>query len=177
MSIDVLSERDTMITLYPKDFLHILITAVCFSGFAMIHRTLFPLEYSSVLQFEEDEQRTLHSTVIRILYIMAGTLLFSHIFLFSHLQIVCGVFIASFLNVWPAIVQHHLLKPGKSKAHWMLLFRYLLFVAISVIVSMITADRLIPLLRGRKTSIFLIIRESVFYSGSLQCFCLSLQNK
>lgn len=149
-----------MVTLYSKDFLHILITAVCFSFFSMIHRTLFPLEYSSVLQFEEDEQRTLHSTVIRILYIMAGTLLFSHIFLFSHLQIVCGVFIASFLNVWPAIVQHHLLKPVKSTAHWMLLFRYLLFVAVSVIISTITADRLIPLLKGEE-SIYLLDNQGI----------------
>lgn len=149
-----------MITLYSKDFLHILITAICFSGFAMIHRTLFPSEYSSVLQFEENEQRTLHSTVIRILYIMTGTLLFSRIFLFSNLQIVCGVFIASFLNVWPAIVQHHLLKLIQSKAHWMLLFRYLLFVIISVIISAITVDRLIPLLKG-KESIYILDNQGI----------------
>lgn len=143
-----------MIIITLRDACYIFIVSICFSWFAMIHRTVLPSKYSSVLQMEEDEKKTLQSTVIRILYLMLGTMFFHELLGFSKMQIACGIFLTSFLNVWPAIVQHRLLKLFKDKMKWMLLLRYVLFVLISVLISILTIDKIFPLLRGEESIYF-----------------------
>lgn len=143
-----------MIIITLRDACYIFIVSICFSWFAMIHRTVLPSKYSSVLQMEEDEKKTLQSTVIRILYLMLGTMFFHELLGFSKMQLACGIFLTSFLNVWPAIVQHRLLKLFKDKMKWMLLLRYVLFVLISVLISILTIDKIFPLLRGEESIYF-----------------------
>lgn len=142
-----------MVLIYLRDLIPILISWVMFSMLAMAHRVLLPAKYSTFLQFkeEEDVNKTIQSTSIRIIYLIVGTCFLNLIFGFTEKQIGIGVFIACFLNIWPAIIQNQLLKLRKNRTEWLILFGYLLFVGTSIFVEIITIRLFIPLLEGDTT--------------------------
>ena len=71
-----------MTLIYLNDIIPILISYMIFSLLAMAHRVLLPNKYSAFLQFKEDEDvsRTIQSTSIRIIYLIAGTCFLNLIF-------------------------------------------------------------------------------------------------
>lgn len=101
-----------MVLIYFYDIIPILIACIAFSLLAMAHKVFVPSKYSSFLQFKEDEDvnKTIKSTVIRIIYLIIGTYILNKKMGLSGKQIGIGIFIACFLNVWPAIIQNQLLK-------------------------------------------------------------------
>ncbi len=145
-----------MTFIYVQDILPIIITAIIFSLLATLHRVLLPNQYSSFIQFkgEEDEKRSVQSTGIRILYLMGGSL-FLHVIGFSTRQILLGIFVACFLNVWPAIIEYHLLKLNKPKIEWLLLLGYVCFIGFSMLVGYVTLNLLLPSFTGEDEAIWL----------------------
>ena len=139
-----------MVFLYVNDLIPIFIASILFSSLAMVHRILIPTKYSSFLQFkqEENEMKTAQSTVIRIIYLIFGTLFLYKIGNFTEMQIAMGIFISCFLNIWPAVIEYHLLKIIKSKTEWLLLLGYLFFIIFSVFVEFVTIRLLLPILLG-----------------------------
>lgn len=150
-----------MVFLYVKDLIPIFVSFIFFSFLALSHRVILPNKYSSFLQFEinEDEKKTAQSTAIRILYLIIGTILLNHAGLASK-QIAIGIFLSCFLNIWPAIIQHRLLRIDKSCKEWYLLIGYLLFIIFSILVEQITINILIPVLCGNK-ELFLFDNQTV----------------
>lgn len=95
-----------MVLIYFYDIIPILIACIAFSLLAMVHKVFVPSKYSSFLQFKEDEDvnKTIKSIVIRIIYLIIGTYILNKKMGLSGKQIGIGIFIACFLNVWPAII-------------------------------------------------------------------------
>ena len=157
-----------MTLIYINDIVPIIVTAVVFSVMAVAHRILIPSKYSAFLQFkeEEDSKKTAQSTTIRILYLIIGTFLLSEIFSFSDKQISIGLFISNFLNVWPAIVQHQLLKLRNARTEWLLLLGYICFVLFSGLVEKITFYMLIPILKGEQ-QIYWLENQAISIIASL----------
>ena len=52
------------------------------------------------------------------------------------------------MNTWPAITQNHLLKIKKSGIEWIILLGYSAFIAVSVLITIITIRIFIPLIKG-----------------------------
>lgn len=141
-----------MVFLYFDDLIPVFVTCICFSGLSTAHRILVPTKYSSFLQFKqnEDEQKTAQSTLIRILYLIAGTIVLAEILDFTETQIVIGIFISCFINIWPAIIENHLLKVTNSKEEWLLLLGYICFVFFSIGVGILTLRLFLPILYGNE---------------------------
>lgn len=141
-----------MVFLYCSDLFPVFVASVLFSGLAMVHRILIPAKYSSFLQFKEEENeiKTAQSTSIRIIYLILGTIFLYKIGNFTEIQIATGIFISCFLNVWPAIIENHLLKVLKTKTEWLLLLGYASFIIFSVLVEVITIKLLLPILLGNR---------------------------
>ena len=141
-----------MVFLYFDDLIPVFVTCICFSGLSTAHRILVPTKYSSFLQFKqnEDEQKTAQSTLIRILYLIAGTIVLAEILDFTETQIAIGIFISCFINIWPAIVENHLLKVTNSKEEWLLLLGYICFVFFSIGVGILTLRLFLPILYGNE---------------------------
>jgi hypothetical protein len=95
--------------IYVSDVVPILTSGLIFSMLAMAHRVFLPNKYSAFLQFkeEEDVNKTVQSTIIRIIYLIVGTCVLNILFGFGEKQICIGIIGACFLNVWPAIIQHY----------------------------------------------------------------------
>ena len=142
-----------MVLIYLNDVFPIVVSCVVFSLLAVTHRILLPGKYSAFLQYKEEESvsKTIQSTSIRIIYLIIGTACLKLIFGFSEKQIAIGIFIACFLNVWPAIVQNQLLKFRKNRTEWLILMGYFLFIGTSIFIEMITIRLIIPLLKGDTT--------------------------
>lgn len=142
-----------MVLIYFYDIIPILIACIAFSLLAMAHKVFVPSKYSSFLQFKEDEDvnKTIKSTVIRIIYLIIGTYILNKKMGLSGKQIGIGIFIACFLNVWPAIIQNQLLKVRKNKTEWLILMGYIAFIIISILVEIMTIKLFIPILEGNKT--------------------------
>jgi hypothetical protein len=121
-----------MTLVYLTDLIPILISLFMFSLLAMGHRVLLPAKYSAFLQFkeEEDVNKTVQSTSIRIIYLIVGTSFLNLILGFNEKQIGIGVFVACFLNIWPAIIQNQLLKLNKNKTEWLVLMGYVVFSTV-----------------------------------------------
>lgn len=139
--------------IYFADLIPILISWIMFSSLAMAHRVLLPNRYSAFLQFKEDEDvnRTIQSASIRMLYLIIGTCFLNMFIGFNEKQIGMGIFIACFLNVWPAIIQNQLLKLRKNKTEWLILAGYTVFILTSVCVEILTVRIFIPVLKGDKS--------------------------
>ena len=129
---------------------------------AASHRILLPNQYGSFLQFKEEEntKKTVQSRSIRILYLIIGTLFLHLVLSFTKKQIIIGVFIVCFLNVWPAIIQNQLLKIRKNKTAWLLLIGYILFIIFSILITIITIDIFIPVLLGN-SSIYWLDNQAI----------------
>lgn len=142
-----------MALIYLSDLAPIMISWIVFSMLAVAHRVLLPAKYSAFLQFkeEEDAKKTIRSTSIRIIYLVMGTCFLNLFLEFTEKQIGIGVFMACFLNIWPAIIQNQLLKLRKNRTEWLILIGYLLFVVTSVLVEIMTIRLFIPLLKGDTT--------------------------
>ena len=127
----------------------ILLTALIFSGLAIVHKVLLPGMYSAYLVFktEENAQKTARSTLIRTLYIFVISIVLHCFFGFSTKQICCGIGLACFLNVWPAIIQYKVLKIN-SKQKLIQLLGYVSFIALSVLVVYVTIEICLPILIG-----------------------------
>ena len=142
-----------MTFIYFSDLRPIIVSSIIFSLLAVAHRILIPSKYSSYLQFssqEDDEKRTAQSTAIRILYLIVGTLILYQGANYTEKQIAIGIFISAFLNVWPAILENHLLKIFKTKEEWILLVGYISFVGFSVLIEIITIRLFMPVLFREK---------------------------
>ena len=102
------------------------------------------------LQFvgDEDATRTAQSAAIRILYIGLGATILHLGVGYTEKQICVGIFIVCFLNTWPAITQNHLLKIKKSGIEWIILLGYSAFIAVSVLITIITIRIFIPLIKA-----------------------------
>lgn len=157
-----------MTLIYLKDIIPILISYMMFSLLAMAHRVLLPNKYSAFLQFKEDEDvnRTIQSTSIRIIYLIAGTCFLNLVLGFNEKQIGIGIFIACFLNVWPAIIQNQLLKLRKNRTEYLILLGYLVFIGASVFVGVMTVRLFIPLLQG-DTTVYWLDNQAISILSSL----------
>lgn len=142
-----------MALIYLSDVFPILISSILFSALSVAHRVLVPSEYCAILQYieEADDKKTFQSTVIRVLYVISGTCILNCIAGLTGKQIAIGVFIACFLNLWPAIKMNRLMKLNKSKREWFVLVEYIMFIFCSVLISIITVSTFIPLLKGNIT--------------------------
>lgn len=147
---------------YTYDLIPSFISIIVFSILSTAHRVLLPNKYSSFLQFksEENPQKTAESTAIRIVYLILGTIFLYQIIGFSEKQILIGIFISCFLNIWPAIIQYQLLRIIKSKTEWLLLLGYILFIGFSVFVAITTIRMLLPILIADR-SIFLLGNQGI----------------
>lgn len=139
-----------MFWLSEKDIISIIITTLLFSFLATAHRVLLPNKYSAFLQFksEEDPKKTAESTAVRIIYIIIMTALLYVGFSFRAEVIYIGIFIAAFLNVWPAVIQYRLLRFVKTKSEWILLTGYVVFITASIFTAYLTVKLLLPMLNG-----------------------------
>ena len=157
-----------MVLIYLNDLIPILVSWVLFSVLAMAHRILLPAKYSAFLQFKEEENvnKTIQSTSIRILYLIVGTSFLELVLGYTEKQIGIGIFIACFLNIWPAIIQNQLLKLRKNKTEWLILAGYLLFIATSVFVGIMTIRLFIPLLKG-DTTVYWLDNQAITIISSL----------
>lgn len=157
-----------MVFLYFRDLIPTFVASVLFSALAMAHRILIPTKYSSFLQFkqEENEIKTAQSTVIRIIYLILGTLFLYKIGHFTEIQIATGIFISCFLNIWPVVIEHHLLKIAKTKTEWLLLLGYFSFIIFSILVEFITTRLLLPILSGDE-SIYWLDNQAISLFVSL----------
>ena len=151
-----------MTFIYYKDIFPIIISWFIFFLLAASHRILLPNQYGSFLQFKEEEntKKTVQSSSIRILYLIIGTLFLHLVLSFTKKQIIIGVFIVCFLNVWPAIIQNQLLKIRKNKTAWLLLIGYILFIIFSILITIITIDIFIPVLLGN-SSIYWLDNQAI----------------
>lgn len=145
-----------MIFLYYNDLLPTFVILLTFSLFATFHRILLPNMYSSILIFKYtgDYIKTAKSSGIRILYVLLLTLFFYHYIKYIPLQIYLGIALACFLNVWPAIVQYHLLLFWRSKEKTLLLVSYLSFIVFSVFMAYVTINIISPMLFDNKDYAF-----------------------
>lgn len=157
-----------MVLIYYTDVVPILISGVIFSMLAMAHRVLLPNKYSAFLQFkeEEDVNKTIQSTVIRVMYLIIGTCALNMFLKYSEKQICMGIVAACFLNVWPAIIQHQLLKLRKTQTEWLILVGYIVFIGTSWIVSVVTIRLFIPVLQGDST-IYWLDNQAITFLFSL----------
>lgn len=157
-----------MALIYLKDLVPILISCVMFSFLAMAHRVLLPAKYSAFLQFKEDEDvnKTIQSTTIRIIYLISGTFVLNLFLGFNEKQISMGIFVACFLNVWPAIIQNQLLKLRKNRTEWLILVGYAVFIGTSLFVAIMTIRLFIPVLKG-DTTVYWLDNQAVTLLVSL----------
>lgn len=90
-----------MVLIYLSDLIPILVSWVMFSVLAMAHRISIQAKYSAFLQFkeEEDVNKTIQSTSIRIIYLIIGTSFLKLLLGYTEKQIGIGIFIACFLNI------------------------------------------------------------------------------
>ncbi|WP_298093873.1 hypothetical protein [uncultured Catenibacterium sp.] len=139
-----------MVLIYYSDIIPILFSCVVFSMLAFAHRIFIPGKYSAFLQYKEEEnaRKTIESTSIRMCYMILGTSCLSEFLRFSEKQIIIGIFLACFLNVWPAIIQNQLLKFKKTKSEWLTLLGYILFILFSMLIGMGAIRLFIPLIKG-----------------------------
>ncbi|MGE9950007.1 hypothetical protein [Coprococcus catus] len=167
-----------MVLIYLSDLIPILISWVMFSVLAMAHRILIPAKYSAFLQFKEEENvnKTIQSTSIRIMYLVVGTSFLKLFLGYTEKQIGIGIFIACFLNIWPAIIQNQLLKLRKNRTEWLILCGYLLFIATSIFVEIMTIRLFIPLLKG-DTTVYWLDNQAItmFFSLILLAFPVSVE--
>ena len=167
-----------MVLIYLSDLIPILISWVMFSVLAMAHRILIPAKYSAFLQFKEEENvnKTIQSTSIRIMYLIVGTSFLKLFLGYTEKQIGIGIFIACFLNIWPAIIQNQLLKLRKNRTEWLILCGYLLFIATSIFVEIMTIRLFIPLLKGDATVYWLDNQAiTMFFSLILLAFPVTVE--
>lgn len=167
-----------MVLIYLSDLIPILISWVMFSVLAMAHRILIPAKYSAFLQFKEEENvnKTIQSTSIRIMYLIVGTSFLKLFLGYTEKQIGIGIFIACFLNIWPAIIQNQLLKLRKNRTEWLILCGYLLFIATSIFVEIMTIRLFIPLLKG-DTTVYWLDNQAItmFFSLILLAFPVTVE--
>jgi len=134
------------------DLLPIFVISILFSLVAIAHRIVLPQMYSSILIFNYrgDYKKTTKSSAIRVLYVLILTILFYKVVKYTSHQIYLGIFIACFLNVWPAIIQYHLLSFWKSKEKRIILLGYISFIVFSVFVAYITVEVICPMIFENK---------------------------
>lgn len=167
-----------MVLVYLTDLIPILISWLMFSFLAMGHKVLLPAKYSAFLQFkeEEDVNKTIQSTSIRIIYLILGTCFLDLVLGFDEKQICIGIFIACFLNIWPAIIQNQLLKLKKNKTEWLLLMGYIVFVGTSLFIGMTTIRLFIPLLQGDTTVYWLDNQAmTILFSLVMMAFPITIE--
>ncbi len=154
--------------IYVSDVVPILISGLIFSMLATAHRVFLPNKYSAFLQFkeEEDVKKTIQSTIIRIIYLIIGTCVLNMLLGFSEKQIGIGIIVACFLNVWPAIIQHQLLKLKKTRTEWLILVGYIVFIGTSWFVEVVTVRLFIPVLQGDST-IYWLDNQAITFLFSL----------
>lgn len=157
-----------MALIYSNDIVPILISWLTFFMLATAHRILLPAKYSAFLQFKEDEdvKKTIQSTSIRIIYLVVGTCVLNLSLKFSEKQIGIGIFIACFLNVWPAIIQNQLLKLRKNRTEWLVLMGYIVFIGTSLFVEIMTIRLFIPLFQG-DTTVYWLDNQAITFLFSL----------
>lgn len=133
-----------------KDIVPILLTAIVFSSLSVVHRVFFPKHYSSFVQFsyEYDTKKSIKSTSIRIIYVIAGTLFLYNIIGLNEKSIYLGIFLSSFLNVWPAVIQFKLISPLITLRKLIQLLGYIFFIIMSVSIAWCTINIFIPLALG-----------------------------
>lgn len=135
-------------TIYRLDWNYILIVALIYIVFIKFHRVLIPRKYFSIqeLIYKGDVKKTVNSSVIRILIIVVLSIVFYHVLDYSEKQIKTGIFIGSFLIVWPALVQYKLLSFYKNRLKTAYLAGYLVFIIFSVIIAHMTIRYLCPII-------------------------------
>lgn len=141
-----------MVFLTYDDLLPILGVSIIFSLVATAHRIFLPQMYSSILTFKYtgDYKKTTKSSAIRVLYVLILTIIFYEVVHYTPKQIYLGILIACFLNVWPAIIQYHLLNFWKSKEKAIILLGYISFIVFSVFEAYITIKVIYPMIFENK---------------------------
>ena len=154
--------------IYVGDIVPILTSGFIFSMLAMAHRVFLPNKYSAFLQFkeEEDVNKTIQSAIIRIIYLIIGTSALNMLWGFDEKQIGIGIIGACFLNVWPAIIQHQLLKLKKTRTEWLILIGYIVFIGTSWFVAIVTVRLFIPVLRG-DSAVYWLDNQAITFLLSL----------
>lgn len=162
-----------MITFNEYDIMYVIIAASLCSTMSFLHKVLLPNAYVPSLQYTySDDKKTTKSTIIRILYLIAITTFLLHIFDINKWHIVTGIFLSSYLNVWPAIKQYQLLRLKKSDAAWKLLLAYFLFIIISCLIVILTSDQLIPSFYNKPTVLNFFSNPSVSVVFSLVLYLI-----
>lgn len=128
---------------------------------ARVHQIFLPKSYSSILDFRysKDLAKTIRSSSIRLVYLAMISMLAS-VYSVGKEEILLGVGIAAFLNVWPAVVQYHLLSLFNTADKFRLLFGYICFICFSVLFSYISIEYILKSLRG--DSVFGIVDSKGF---------------
>ena len=139
-----------MYSLDMKKIIQIILIAIGVSIAARIHQIFLPKSYSSVLDFRysKDVGKTIRSSSIRLIYLATISIMASLCGVGQD-EICIGVGTAAFFNVWPAIVQYHLLSIFNKFDKFRLLFGYICFIIFSVIFSYISTEYILKSLQGK----------------------------
>ena len=134
-----------------RDIIFLIIVVLVHNLLTNLHKTLLSGKYSSILILTIDEKKKIFpNTCIRTLTIIVETIIFSNLFNFDSNLIVAGIGIASFLIVWPAIVQYKLIGLQIGKEKFKLLICYFSHIFLSILISYITVHLFIPNLAGKE---------------------------
>lgn len=136
-----------------RDFFELGVSCIVFVICASAHRLMLPRMYMSLLVFRytANPGRTMKSTAIRIIYISFLSIILRKICGFGEKNIYIGIFAACFLNIWPAVIQYHLIQFWKSNERAKLLLGYILYTVFSVLFSVLSLQCVIPMLFEQKT--------------------------
>ena len=112
-----------------RDFFELGVSCIVFVICASAHRLMLPRMYMSLLVFRytANPGKTMKSTAIRIIYISFSSIMLRKLCGFGEKNIYIGIFIACFFNIWPAIIQYHLIQFWKSIERVKLLLGYTVY--------------------------------------------------
>ena len=138
-----------MYTLEMNKLIQIIFIAISVTIAARVHQIFLPKSYSSILDFRysKDLAKTIRSSSIRLVYLAMISMLAS-MYGVGKEEILIGVGIAAFLNVWPAVVQYHLLSLFNTADKFRLLFGYICFICFSILFSYISIEYILKSLQG-----------------------------
>ncbi len=138
-----------MYILEMNKLIQIIFIAISVTIAARVHQIFLPKSYSSILDFRYSKNlaKTIRSSSIRLVYLAMISMLAS-MYGVGKEEILIGVGIAAFLNVWPAVVQYHLLSFFNTADKVRLLFGYICFICFSILFSYISIEYIFKSLQG-----------------------------
>lgn len=151
-----------MVFLFYSDILPIIVVLVVFMLFQTLNKILIPRMYMSVLEFiyEGNVKKTIKCTIIRTLIVILICIGFYQFFHYTEKQLYLGLFIGSFLIIWPAMIQYRTISIFKNKVRQICLLGYLLFMFGTLFTGYITLEYLRPMIFDNR-EFFLISNSGI----------------